>query len=335
MRGSGLVAWEADCVLPNSSDALGLAMGDLMARHRPRPSALQLMTSENPDYCEGSFAWDSEDGDNLWECTTNEDLVCEGGPPTWYCNDWCATVVYWHWDDPYYYAVDYNCPDGDGGGSCEPTEENSQQPGFQLASEDGCCFDGEYWEPCEDDGGGGGGGAYPISNPPTTVPASGEDMAPLNGDPSCASPRNIQETLWCNGYTPDATRRPRVDAAIARLKAKGGICATIGTMAEAIVARGSLRIYPDNLGITHGIGGTAPRGGGATGPNSWIALMAVWTDEHYDAAHKTTGESPSRTLQHSIAHEVDHLRGEGHVGEGTPNEDPRNTPNSQACSDVP
>lgn len=72
---------------------------------------------------------------------------------------------------------------------------------------------------------------------------------------------------------------------------------------------------------------------------AYIALSTTWTVRYINPAYATPvgGSEPQhRDLQQVLAHELDHLNGEYHIGElaDAAHMDPYNTPNSNACSDI-
>ena len=124
-----------------------------------------------------------------------------------------------------------------------------------------------------------------------------------------------------------ATEVARVRAALDRMRAKGGICATLAAIGDTVFNNNKVRFYPQS---TFQFQGSAVRSAGANSEYTWVPLSdrnLQW----YDAAHasKPDLEGNKHTLQSSLAHELDHLNGEGpapgSVGQ---------TKNSLACSDL-
>ena len=85
------------------------------------------------------------------------------------------------------------------------------------------------------------------------------------------------------------------------MRSKGGVCATLATIADSLLANGRMRIFS---GTTYPWwGGFAPPGGGSTGPNSYMGLSDYYLKFAWDGDHR----SNNGTLQSALAHELDHL----------------------------
>jgi hypothetical protein len=106
------------------------------------------------------------------------------------------------------------------------------------------------------------------------------------------------------------------------MHALGGTCSTLATIGDALVSSNRIHVFKSGA---FPFGGAAPVGAGS-GPNAYMVISTSFTDVHYDRAHATKGEPYRRTLQEVLAHELDHLAGQGHADPGT-----YTTPNSEAC----
>jgi hypothetical protein len=162
------------------------------------------------------------------------------------------------------------------------------------------------------------------------VPTNPQDDYPIN-KPTCtpASIAMSQEYKdWCSGRPPTGHRLDVISTAVEQIRAKGGVCAQLAAIADALLGRGDLHVY---TGDAASVGGFAPRGGGSSGTNSYMGLHVQWTDIFPDAAHKTKNEPHQRDLQFSLAHELDHLYGSSHVVKADGKVDPYVTTNNYLC----
>ncbi|MEP6766690.1 MAG: hypothetical protein ABJB66_20405 [Gemmatimonadaceae bacterium] len=188
--------------------------------------------------------------------------------------------------------------------------------------------------------GGSNGGGSGNPSPPDPVLAlndfsmDGDDVDdPQTGKPNCASPSTltIGQKSWCGGSVPTGENLVRVNAAIARMKALGGVCASRADRLTNYIADGRLRFFANNINpLTNARpypeGGWAPKG---AGENGWISLMDTWVTNAYDTSHHATD---NRTLQWAMAHEADHTFGLDHLPKvGTA---AAATQNSWSCSDL-
>lgn len=177
------------------------------------------------------------------------------------------------------------------------------------------------------DWGDGYWGSPPSSNPtPDPEAAEDDDEAAL---PDCNSPQNAMVQAWCNGNTPTQAQRNLIDAALARMRAKGGVCVDLANIVDALLVDGTLHIYNRTSGVPGGFAPRAVDGSQLSGSDAYMGLELNWFTNYYDAVH---ADGSNRTLQHSLAHEADHLKGEDHLPNQT---HPFETTNSRQCSDVP
>jgi len=162
-----------------------------------------------------------------------------------------------------------------------------------------------------------------------------DEATPRNAPPDCnnAASLEVKEKAYCDG-TPvnqNPTRLARVNAALDRMEALGGTCASLASIGRQLVASGTLRIFPASA--YRGFSGSSPIGGHHISPhiNRWMSLSSDWTDRWYDSVHKPSywSDRYNRTLQSLLAHELDHLNGSEHI-----DREKVHTPNSQACDDV-
>jgi hypothetical protein len=124
----------------------------------------------------------------------------------------------------------------------------------------------------------------------------------------------------------------KIQQALQGMKSIGGICETLALTLDSLVAAKHLKLY------TPGVTPTAYTGGGASsagayGGRGWIVLSTFWTDHWYGSTFERNiadgGIEVKRNLQYALAHEADHVRGQG------PHNDPTSkylTNNSVACS---
>jgi hypothetical protein len=158
--------------------------------------------------------------------------------------------------------------------------------------------------------------------------------------PHCpASPTETREAYkaYCAGHTPNASQLALLRAALDRMRQIGGICGTLAGIGDAVLARMTLRMFPQS---SFTISGHAPVAGGSSGANSWTILSEDLTNVAYDASHYLWYQNVRDglwykvTLQTVLAHELDHLRGaDGHIYENGI-ENPFVTTNTRQCSDV-
>jgi hypothetical protein len=148
--------------------------------------------------------------------------------------------------------------------------------------------------------------------------------------PHCTTSDDSAERLWCVAAEPDSVReRPRILAAIERIRLRGGVCEQLAGRLTSLQQHGRIRLYDPEA--YPGVGGAVPVD--PSGP-IWLLLSRDLVSTYYDAAHRS-GNVDSRgvprpeTLQSVLAHEADHLAGAGHV-----DRDGYLTPNSRRCGAV-
>ena len=145
--------------------------------------------------------------------------------------------------------------------------------------------------------------------------------------PDCAHPAAVQARAFCNGSVPDSLRRSRLRAAIDSMRQLGGPCVALADRLDVILRADGLRIYRQADFPT--FGGAAASGG------DWLVVSDAWTDQFFGSTTTSGEPGGPRNLQHTLAHEADHLLGRHHLNNGLANEDPYNTPNSRSCSGIP
>jgi uncharacterized membrane protein YgcG len=169
-------------------------------------------------------------------------------------------------------------------------------------------------------GGSGGGGNEPAYS---GDPALSTDDDIPDRSPDCSNPSlEGWEKAVCSAQPPAGDRLQKVRDALARIRARGGVCANIATAGDNLLAGGKLQFYPWQTGLAGGYGG------GTFG----VVLNYTWVD---DFATSSTGESsPSipngRNLESTLVHEIEHSLGTPHTTFNGA-EDPYNTANSRTC----
>jgi len=124
---------------------------------------------------------------------------------------------------------------------------------------------------------------------------------------------------------------------ITRMHNVGGVCDTLATIGDALLAQGHLRVFPQ---ANFSAGGWAPIGGGTSGPNSWLLVSEDAADRLYDQAHAGysrdlgSGWVYNTDLSSSLAHELDHLHGNDHITNPNNTKNGVLTPNTRACADL-
>lgn len=158
-----------------------------------------------------------------------------------------------------------------------------------LTTPEICAF---RWTP------GGPGSANPTVPEPYWLPDEAEESIP-----DCAmyqQPQSKSEA-YCSGGAPSGIFRTRITSAIARMRAKGGVCASLAAIADALLADDRLKIFSGTRYPSWG--GFAAPAGGASGPNSYMGLSDYFVKFAWDGDHRTN----NGTLQSVLAHELDHL----------------------------
>lgn len=173
------------------------------------------------------------------------------------------------------------------------------------------------------------------SNPSTTElsNSTSPDIASDQPDPPpCPNYRDVEEQAFCAGTAVSGTRLTLVKAAIDRIKQRGSACTMVAIAIETALGATRIHVYSNTDQRFRGFTAAAPPYGHSR-HTDWIAISDKWTDTNYDAAHNTSRPGDPyapRNLDQILAHEGDHLLGQGHLAS-----DISKTPNSQACSGLP
>ena len=179
-------------------------------------------------------------------------------------------------------------------------------------------------------------------NSPRTLARSSNVSDNLNFSiPTCPATASSPEVVkaWCAASPPNSTQLGRIQAALSRMHQLGGICDELATIGDALLSRQppDLRIFPQSSFTK---GGWAPLGGGSSGSQSYLLISNIATDNTYDFQHlgystdPNTGLNYPSTLQSTLAHELDHLKGNNHVTNPDGSQNPTRTPNQTACDDI-
>lgn len=191
---------------------------------------------------------------------------------------------------------------------------------------------------CNTDGAVSGPRARPVNDGGTSGAAPAPDPNDADdgqGLPDCSNATTEGRRAWCAGTpaTDDSIRTKRIKDALQKMRTQGSGCDSLADLGDSLLAKRTLKIYPEGQF----------RGGGwsdlGSGINGYLALDAAWTDRYYDDYHvavqfdSTLGVYNYMTLQTSLAHELDHLKGREHNNANTPREDRYNTPNTQRCGE--
>jgi hypothetical protein len=165
--------------------------------------------------------------------------------------------------------------------------------------------------------------------PPRSIAAARADVVWQILPDACARTSQRSSSLWCRTRPARAGAEVRaIGDATRRMRARGGVCASLAATIDALQLRGRLRLFdPEDF---HGIGGLAPR----DGHDPWIFISSDFIMRYTDAAHASgnidsDGRARPETLQLILAHEADHLRGLNHI-----DRDGYLTPHALACSDL-
>lgn len=170
-------------------------------------------------------------------------------------------------------------------------------------------------------GGGSGGGDNEteyLGDPELSTDDDIPDQSPACSNPALEG----WEKAACSAQPPEGDRLQKVRDALARIRARGGVCADIATAGDNLLAGGKLQFYPWQTGLAGGYGSRT----------IGVILNYTWVDQF---ATSSTGESsPSipngRNLETSLVHEIEHSLGTSHTTFNGA-EDPYNTPNSRTC----
>ncbi|MCC6245868.1 MAG: hypothetical protein IT353_23750 [Gemmatimonadaceae bacterium] len=304
-RGTQRQIRQVDCVLPANADAIPFMKSRLGAAQE-RVAIGEMISFE----WSGTIECYWNQGANILDCggvecsagsqmrvtrKSSGDVALDGGGPmgTYSCTNDCTISAY-GWE-----GAGYNCENDDWGAGAGGNEGGGGQNGGGGSS-------------------GGSTGEGPLPDPNLFF---GTDTIP-----DCAAGNlHPYRTTWCNGTHPTPSDSATIQAAITRMHAIGGVCTTRATTLQGLLNRGRIRLYhPTALAI----GGAAPVG---QGDNAWMILSEAWITQWPDATRPATNGPHPRTLQSSLAHEADHLAGDG----GHTDPEGYETTNSRACSDVP
>ncbi|MEO8478766.1 MAG: hypothetical protein ABI542_03965 [Gemmatimonadota bacterium] len=171
----------------------------------------------------------------------------------------------------------------------------------------------------------------PDSGDATVVPWLDQDSEMPWSPPDCFQTQTEPGDIWwCQGSQPSGKNLTRVNAAITRMRQLGGMCAVLADSAEALLARGTLRLHPG--------GGSGYTGRDASG--SYMTINQVFATHGFDANNPIELEDnhvPSGyfvTLQFMLAHEAEHLiaGNSGHIGSLAPNK--WKMQHTTACDDI-
>lgn len=202
----------------------------------------------------------------------------------------------------------WNCvSDGDWVGS-DPMSDPVYT--FCQANQSACTF----WQ--------GGTG---VANPANPVPIPDSDDGAERAKPNCNNTQtNVMLKAWCSGSAPTGIAASRINNAVSAMRLVGGTCVALANIVDSVLARGDLHLFVPDTSFT--FSGFAPVDGGASGPNSYIGLSNYWVTVSWDnnrVSHSANGTV--MTLQTVLAHEADHLYGNGDT------QNPAATANSQTC----
>lgn len=183
---------------------------------------------------------------------------------------------------------------------------------------------------------------------PSTAPLESEEIDYLEdvADPNCLLVQSLPawmawrnrsyQKAWCRGAIPDTNELPKIQAAVTRIRGKGGPCTAIADSLSRMLSNNKLRLYDRAAGENWG--GVGVRNGSNVS-DAWMILERKWVTDHATAADATVVsdlEPYRRTLQTSLVHEMQHVLGISHSdGERTaPGEGGFLTPLMNTCGDV-
>lgn len=180
------------------------------------------------------------------------------------------------------------------------------------------------------------GGSSPYTDP--------RDVARMGPDnkvvaiPTCPPSRSVDTVAkaWCAAHLPTATELDHVHAALTRMHQTGGICDSLATIGDSLLAHQTLRFFPQ---AAFGEGGWGPQNGGSSGPNSYVLISEDVVDRMWDAAHmgqatdRNSGYTYPADLQTILTHELDHLHNDYHLPNPDGSENRVMTPHMRQCAD--
>jgi hypothetical protein len=177
--------------------------------------------------------------------------------------------------------------------------------------------------PSGDVGGGGSDG----SHEPLAPDEAAEDWFLKLPEVNCDGPplsdpaKEAARKAWCQSVPLDATDLAKVNAALDRIQGAGGICVALASLGRELLNTQMLKKFAPFAKNPSAATNTTQRG---------ITIHAIWLGER-EMPHP---ESPDpRSLQFTLAHELDHLIPWAEGGQGSGHIDPLNlyTRNSERC----
>lgn len=208
------------------------------------------------------------------------------------------------------------CEDDDGGGVCTTSADWGSADRFQSVS--GCETGGTGGTGGTGSTGGTGGTGGGTSDRETSQrdSAARNDYDPDMAPPDCTKPVLANwEHAYCTSQIAADERLRRTVLALHRVSARGGECANIAAVGQAMLDGGEIRYFPHVESI-HG----DYAGWGA--PELGALLATFWVDDFGGT------ESGFRNFDNKLIHEVEHAMGRPHF----PDANSDQTPNSLACS---
>lgn len=185
--------------------------------------------------------------------------------------------------------------------------------------------DPEYPDDPPGGGGGGGGSGGPVDFDPVDPDEDAESwfleaLEVICDGPPLANPaQEVRRQAWCNAVPVSSTDSAKVAAALDRIEAVGGICATLAARGRTYLAMGNIRRFEPFSGNP-----------AAVARNHRVAIHSIYFGEK-----EIDSGSPHdpRTLQFILAHELDHLLPASEGGQGPGHIDALNlqTKNSATC----
>lgn len=176
--------------------------------------------------------------------------------------------------------------------------------------------------------GGGGGVAnpvFPLDPVANSDEGFGEDSMPTSC-PSTVQAIKLAYPLethqpsraWCLSASLNdvAVYKTRVQSALGRLRALGGICSDLADLGDTLVANGRVRVFAHNtvreglMGTVGYVGGALPAAGGPLSKFSFLTLNERLTKFAFDLDRPDAGSG--LTMDVLLAHELSHLLGDEH-----------------------